>query len=367
MQKTLIAAAVGTLLTASGNTFASSTDDRLAALEKRLAYLEQRVKSQDAVITEKNEQLAKLGGGEAGGWFQSVEIGGVVEVEAAHTDDGTSDSTDIAVPTVELGVAAQINDWVSAEVVALYEDDGTHSGQFDIDTAMISIADPDNIWFANAGQYVIPFGIYDTQMISDPITLDLGETGDVAAEFGIAQGGMSASIYTFNGNQPATDGASWGIAAGYEGEASGAEFAINFGYINDLTQSDAIVDDNNALTDEVGAFVVSAAVTMGNITVIGEYLTANQVIAGYSEEPSAFNVEAGYGFEIAGMPAMVALGYQGTEDAAASAGGLPEERILGALSVEIMDGTSVAVEYAVEEDYAGVETDTVTGLVAVEF
>jgi hypothetical protein len=49
-------------------------DDRLAALEKRLAYLEQRVKSQDALIAEKNEALSKLTGSALG----RTELSGVI-------------------------------------------------------------------------------------------------------------------------------------------------------------------------------------------------------------------------------------------------------------------------------------------------
>lgn len=371
MKKTLLANAIGAVLIANGSAFAGSLEDRLAAMEKRMAYLEQRVASQDRVIEEKNAQIAELSGastGGAGGWFQSVEIGGVVEVEVGHSDNGgANDTTDVAVPTVELGVAAQINDWIGAEVVALYEDDGTHSGQFDIDTAMVTIADPDNIWFVNAGQYVVPFGVYDTHMVSDPLTLEVGETGDAALEVGIQQHGMFASAYVFNGDQPHNDGAAWGVAAGYEGQASGFEFAGQLGYINDLAESDAIVDDGTRMTDEAGAWIASITISSGNFTFIGEYLAATDTLSGYGEEPSVFNLEAGMGFDMGGMPATFAIGYQGSDDAAATAGGLAEQRLLAALTVEVLDGTSIALEVAQEEDYAGVETNSVTGLLAVEF
>ena len=64
-----------------------------AKMERRLAQLEQRVQEQDQTIREKDRQIAQLQqkvgdtepAGTAGGWFQGLEIGGVVEVEATHT------------------------------------------------------------------------------------------------------------------------------------------------------------------------------------------------------------------------------------------------------------------------------------------
>lgn len=368
MNKTLIAAAIGVTLAASGNAFAASTEDRLAALEKRLAYLEQHIAAQNKVIAEKDKQLSELKGAsaESGSWFKSVEIGGVVEVEVGHSDNGNaSDTTDVTVPTAKLGIAAQVNDWVAAELVALYEDDGTHSGQFDVDTAMVSIADPDNIWFVNAGQYTLPFGVYASNMVSDPLTLEIGKTRDAAIGVGLAQDGMSGSFFVFNGDQPHNDGAAWGATAGYQGESEGVGYHAQVGYMNDLSESDGIVDQGTPMTTEAAAWTASLGLTIGDIMLIGEYLAATETLTGYGEQPSVYNIEAGYGFDMGGLPAIAAIGYQGSSDAAAT--GLPETRYIGALSVEVMEGTSLAVEYARDKPYTGVDNNSITGQVAVEF
>lgn len=373
MKKTALALAVAASITGVGNVSAATIDERMIKMEKRLQYLEQRIASQDKVIAEKDKQISALTGGEESGssWFSRVEVGGVVEVEASRSKtDGSSAEEDVITPTVELGIAAQVNDWVSGEIVLLYEedtdnDDGSGDGSdLSVDTAMVTIADPDANWFINAGQYVVPFGTYGTNMVSDPVTLDMGETGDTALEAGFGANGLAASVYVFEGDVENKDISSWGAALLYETETQNFAFSGHLGYISDIIESDGVGEVATA-SGEAPAWSASAEITSGPFTVIGEYLVATDaVFAASTDEPSAFNLEVGYGFEAGGIPAIFALGYQGSDEAD---GLLPEEKILAALSFEIMDGTTIAAEVSNEEDYAGVETDTVTGLLAVEF
>jgi len=370
MHKKLLAAAIASTLSLAGPVLADATSDRLAAMEQRLSYLEQRIRSQDQVIAEKNRQISELrqATGSDGGWFQSVEIGGLVEIEAGHTSaDGAADESDISVPTVEIGIAAQVNDWVAAEVVALYEDEGDSSGELNIDTATVTIADPDSSWFVKGGQYALPFGVFETNMISDPLTLELAETADAALEVGMDSDAFGASVYVFQGDQSdEIENFGFNLGARTGGERFAA--AANIGYINDLAESDAIVDDGTAMSGRTPAWTASVIVNAGDLTLIGEYVTATESIAAYAnDEPSAYNLEAALAFSAMGKPASMAIGYQGTEDAANTAGGQPESRVLGALGVQIMDGTSVAIEYAHEQAYDGSESDTLTGQLAVEF
>jgi len=370
MKKTAIALAVAASTTGVGNVSATSMEDRMMAMEKSLRYLEQRVASQDEVIKEKDRQISEMAASSessGGSWFNSVEIGGVVEVEANNVDaDGGSDESDIYVATVEIGVTAQVNDWTAAEIVLLYEDDG--DSELDVDTATISIANPDSIWALTTGQYTVPFGYYSTNLLSDPITLDAAETGDSAVEFGIANNGFSASAYVFRGDQQ-SDIENYGFAFGYETETDDFAFSGGLGWINDIAESDTVVDDGTAMTNEAEAWTAFAQLDIASFTFIGEYVAATDSLDAYnsSDKPSFFNIEAGYSFEAMGRPAVFAIGFQGSDDAADYAGGMDKERTLAALSMEVMDGTSVTVEYANAEDYAGDETDTLTGQLSVEF
>jgi len=375
MNKTAIALAVAASIAGIGNVSAASMEDRMMAMEKRLKYLEQRLATQDKVIAEKEAQIDELtANSSGGGWFQNTEIGGVVEVDYVNSDSDGDDSDDLVTATVEVGITTQVNDWVSAELVLLYEEDTDNQSDgdssFDVDTAMVSIADPDASWFINAGQYTLPFGSYSSHMISDPFTLLHGETGDTAAEAGYSANGFTVSAYVFDGDRfdaggDSADVNNWGAALGYEAETDSFSFVGHFGYINDVLESDELSGAGGLQSGRAPGWIASAEVGAGDFTIIGEYLQQTDIaLAGSTDEPSTYNFEVGYGFDAAGLPATVALGFTGSDEAD---GLVAEESIRGVFGLEIMDGTSVAFEYANDEDYDGTDTDTFTGRLGIEF
>ena len=369
MKKTALVLAISAGITTGGGVSAASMDDRVKAMEKRLQYLEQRVSSQGDVIREKDKQISELSENTGDGWFQSIEFGGLVEVEAQRVSpDGEDDSSDIYVATVELGVAAQVNDWTEAEIVLLYEDEGDHSGEIDVDTGTITIADPDSFWFVTAGQYALAFGDYSTNLISDPITLDAAETNDAVIEAGIEMAGVNASAYVFKGDQE-TEISNGGLKLGYTLERDLFALSGSLGWINDFGESNAVVDEGTAQTNKAAAWTAFAQLDVGPVTVIGEYVAATEALDAYSttDEPSAYNLEAAYHFEVMSKPSTFAVGLQGTDEASAFAGGLDEKRTMAALSMEILEGASLAIEYTKAEDYDGVENDIITSQLAVEF
>ena len=118
--------------------------------------------------------------------------------------------------------------------------------------------------------------------------------------------------------------------------------------------------------------------TMGSVSVLGEYLGALDefnpdvmAFGDYGAKPSAWMVEAAYGFELAGKEATMAASYQTTDEALGLE--LPKKRMLVGLSAEVMDGVSLGVEWARNTDYGaddggtGEDTDTFTVLLAAEF
>lgn len=395
MKKTHVAAAVAAAFLAAGAAGANTFDSELAAIKARLSQLEQQVRAQNEVIREKDRRIEELvsnpstresAGG--GGWFDKVEISGTVEVEAGYNDPDSGDSTsDIVVATAEIGIAAQINDWVASEITLLYEEDET---DLEVDVATVTIADPDGPWFISAGQQYVPFGTYETNLISDPLTLEIGETRETAVLGGVEVDGFVGGVYVFNGDL-AENGDdevdSFGAFAGYSHEGEGSSFAVNVGYISDIGDSDSLQDtvqDNLDVAmvdydDQVAGATVDALFTSGPFTFIAEYTTAvddfniNELpFKGSGASPSAFNVEAGYGFTIAGKDAVAAIAYQETDEAVAL--GLPEKRVAAALSVEVMKDTTVSLEWAHDDDYSAADGgtgenggDTATAQIAVAF
>jgi hypothetical protein len=398
MKKSVAIGALAVGFTASGATVAASVEDELAAIKARLATLEQQVQDQNAVIREKDRQIMALsenpalqgkGGSSGGGWFRNVEIGGIVEIEAGYNDPYTGDSTsDVVVATAEIGIAAQINDWTAAEITALYEEDDT---PLEIDVAIVTIAHPDGPWFVTAGQQYVPFGTYETNLLSDPLTLEIGETRETAILAGMESNGFYGGVYVFNGdNKENGDDRidNFGAFVGFASENDVGEFSANLGYINDIGDSDGlqgVINDtlgNNDVMDHVGGWTVDAMFRSGPFVVIAEYTRASDSFdateisfGGSGAQPEAFNIEAGYDFNLLGRDATVAVGYQGTDEASFDAGGdgLPEERLLAAVSVGVMENTTVTFEIARDEDYSvadggtGKKATTATAQLAVEF
>jgi len=369
MKKTALSLAIAAIIS-SPLVNASSVEDRLAAMEQRINQLEQRVASQDAVIQEKEQQIEELqsGAGQqasaSGGWADRVSVGGVVEVEANHVSTGGSDTSDLYVATAELDISAQVNNWTTADVVLLWEDGD--SG-VNLDTATITIADPDNIWAVTAGKTVVPFGVFAANTLSDPLTLELAETSEDAIIAGIESNGWTAGAYTYAGGRD--DIGSYGLYAGFGQEIDNLAYAFSVGYTNSLEDADTL--DAAGSSAHIDAWYASLELTSGPFGLNAEYVAANDDFAttvfGSTApvSPSAYYIEGAYNFSLAGKESVFAIGYSNSDESDEI--GLAEKRIATALSIGIMDNTALSFEYANEEAYDGTDTDKVNGQLAVEF
>lgn len=401
MKKTTLAVAMSAALAMAGQASAASPQDQfakeLAAIKARINHLEKTVQAQNTVIQEKDRQINELVsnprirermGDSGSGWFNRVEIGGVVEIEAGYNDPDSGDSSsDVVVATAEIGIAAQINDWVASEITLLYEE---HKTDLEIDVATITIADPDGPWFVSSGQQYVPFGTYETNLVSDPLTLKIGETRETAVLGGFEHEGFLGGVYIFNGDlEKGGDDKidSFGAFGGYLHESEERRFAFNVGYISDIGDSDELQDtiqDNLAVSmvdydDHVAGVTIDAMFATGPFTLIAEYTSAMDdfqvselAFKGSGAEPSAFNIEAGYSFTIAGKDATAAIAYQKTDEAVAL--GLPEQRVAVGVSVDVMKNTTLSFEWAHDDDYSTSDGgtgekggDTATAQVAVAF
>ncbi len=385
-----------------GSAHAGEIENELSAIKARLEQLERivdqqnnTINQQNDVIEEKSKQIEELAqnanandSGSGDGWFNSIEISGVAEVEAGYNDPDEGDSSsDIVLATAELGIAAEVNEWVSAETVLLFEEDDT---DLEVDAAVITIANPDKPWYVSSGLMYEPFGTFETNLISDPLTLEIAEIRETSVLAGIENNGFTGGVYVFNGDlseEGDDDIDNFGAFAGYAQENDNSSFAVNLGYINDIGDSDTLQDviQENIdaamveYSDQVAGFSVDAMYNHGPFTFIAEYITALDDFEsdelGFKTggaEPEAFNVEFGYSFNVGGVPMTAAIAYQGTDEAVALE--LPEERIIGGISAEIFDGTALSFEWAHDEDYSDSDggTDefggnTITSQLAVEF
>ena len=376
--------AVGLLLVGvwHGPTWAQgSIEERLQKMEQRIRYLEERLAAQDRTIVEKDKQISKLKGLDEG-WFNNVSVSGAVEIEAAAGEDydGTN-SNGLETATVDVAFAAEVNDWVSADVALTMGDESV----IEVDEAILTLAPPDTPLSLAFGRQGLPFGVYESNLLSDALAKEIGDTGEDAAVLGVELGGVSASSFLFKGglDRKGDDTAevrNLGFAVGYAMESDEVSIGLNLSYINDIGESDAIEE---AIADSVGNDIVpggaaSVQATFGGMTVIAEYLTAlddfdadELAYKSAGARPSAWGVEAAYGWEIYGLGATAAIAWHGSAEAQGL--DLPESRFLVGFSLEIADGLGLALEWAVDRDYGagdggtGETANTATVQLAAEF
>ncbi len=308
-----------------------------------------------------------------------IDFSALIEVEGSTAEnfEGVNESN-FELATVELGFVGKVTDWASAHLTLLYEE-----GEDDkvlIDDAHIIIGNTEKFpLYLNAGRQYVPFGNFTSNMISDPLTLEIAEIQETALQIGFEASGAYGSVFAFNGDTNQGGGDSeveqFGANIGYAFKQ--AEYAIDVGmsYINSLGDSDGLSEilKEDALleADYVGGFGAYAIAAIGPVSLVGEYITALDNFGGFDDnQPMAFNIEAGYTFEIRGVESTAAVAYQGTDD---MIGHLPESRILASFGIGIFKGTTLAFEYAHDEDYdtavGGTDesADTFTAQLVYEF
>jgi hypothetical protein len=391
-------------LTTATAAFADSMPSReemwkmLQAQQKRIQELESRQSQSehkvDKVVTTV-ESGSKAGGGSS--WSDKISISGLVEVEASSTENqagnmaALANGSDINLATAELSIDAQVNPWVSANVTLLYEDDGATA--LNVDTATITIGNSDASPFSlTAGQMTLPFGVYDTNILSDPLTLELAETADTTVMVALEMNGISADVYAFNGtsnkegSNNTVDQFGFNLGYAYETERVGA--AIGLHYINSIENSDGIsaaiiaaeAGGMAAMQDYSGAWGINGNVVFAGFTLIGEYIKLSDSITNTAttvgwtnttNKPSAWQTELAYGFQVAEKDVTVAASGSGTNEAQAI--GLMEKRLGLATSVGLFENTNLTLEWVRNYDYdvseggSGNDADSMTMQLAVEF
>lgn len=334
-------------------------------LEERVSQLERRL--------EKENPLASMG--------KYVTFSGAIELEGFFTDKNDEwsdeDGSDVDLATADLGVDVTVVPWAVGHM--LFSWDSEDDNSVGIDEAYITFGATDAIpAYLTIGRIYLPFGVFETNMVSDPLTLEIGEVREGAVQVGVAFAGFHASVYGFNGDVDAVDEddeiAAYGGNVGYAFENDTASVDLGAGYISNLLGSGMGELIDGDLEDEVGGFAAHIVAGFGPVGLIGEYVIADDEFE-YTDgrsasEPSAWNAELSYTFAVAEKEVTLAAAYQGTDECA---GFLPETRIMGGLGVGLTEHLGVTLEYAFDQDYdeadggTDEEKNTVTFQVAMEF
>ncbi|MFC1523888.1 LbtU family siderophore porin [Thermodesulfobacteriota bacterium] len=300
---------------------------------------------------------------------------GAVEVEAGYSKiEGQPESSDIVAATGELGLDITITDSVGGHLIFSYEED--EEPELYVDEANIVLSCP--LQYAGgttrliAGKMALPFGQFNTSMISDPLTLELGETYASALVFIWANDSLDFSLGFFNGRSD-TDGSRDNIDTAVASLSLTPWEGIAFGlsYISDLAESDFELVDTD--TDPYPASVCGAAAFLnlefGSLVIDAEYVTAtkdfNQTVidpAGdlSGEKPQAMNLDIAWN---PGDNLGLAVRYELADDILGDI-----SRYGGTVSYGIAEQTVLALEYLLTAPDSGDENEhTITSQLAIEF
>ena len=204
--------------------------------------------------------------------------------------------SDIDLTTLELGIDVALTDFFSGFALMKWEEDGDE-GVF-LDEGGVTLGNVDKYGVAvTAGKLYVPFGVFETGMISDPLTLESGETREGAAIVDFVSGGFYGAAYIFNSaiNNDVDDDMidAFGVNAGYAFEVDEMSFDVTIGWVSNMTSSGgftAYLDDGDiSLLDDYSAgATVSAVIGIADFTLFGEYLTAldSDYLAAENSEPA---------------------------------------------------------------------------------
>jgi len=331
--------------------------------------LEQEIKSLKAKV----EKLAEPAFAEEGQekWTDRITFSGAIEVEYGSEkqkvkDPGTGKSTstrddDITLSTVELHTDAQINKYTNGHLVFLYEEDEDED-RVRIDEGTIrlgGIKQTHNLYF-QAGKYYPHFGELNSWFISDPLTLEVFEIQESAAEVGYDGEWYSAGVGAFHGDvQKKGDDES--RIKGFFADANihnpddtlgGISLLAGASYLNNVADTDTLQDEVDQIRDYVGGVALYLVAEYNNFSFGAEYITAMDDFhageMGYAVDrngnpaetkPVAWNVELAY---TPMDPLQLAVKYEGTKD---MFGLFPEKQYGLCVSYDLFESTTISAEY----------------------
>jgi hypothetical protein len=324
--------------------------DEMIELQQRLDRLEQRVAPSEASAA------------------KGIVFNALVEVEGSYVDGaGEKSTTALELATFELGMKAQLNPWLSAHGVLLYEEGGDDDVM--VEEAYIRLKSESSPLFVEAGRFTQSFGNFASDFVSDPLTLELAETKHHASlRAGYEQGLVCASLTLFKGDVQKNDDDDINSIVGslsLKQESDTAfRYEVGASYLNNFADTDGLQEGFGGVTaDIVGGYGLYAVAGFNDLELRCEYIAAAEAFTDGSyagKQPEAWNVEAGY--KLPSSPLAVALRYAGADDF-----GDVKAQYGAAVSWEVAEGAALGLEYLRTENHDRADGNGVTMQLAMEF
>lgn len=293
----------------------------------------------------------------------------------------------------ELDMQALVNDWFLGFMSFAYDATPTTSGNrtfnsnLYLDNGFVTLGDFNKIpYYGTIGQFYVPFGQFDSYLITDPINKTLFRTKARAVTLGyqsLSTEGPFAAIYAFRGptrigdyepnatsRNPSAYINTFGINAGYNYSIGALSGLIGGSLISNVADSLGMQETGGA---DFGGFAASSATQVLRHRVpgydlrleiyytpfafIGEYSGSMRSFSpldisfnGHGAKPGAYHLEAVYNFDFFMRPSNLALGYGHSFQSLAL--NVPAQRASIAFNTVFWKNTLASLEYRHETNYA---------------
>lgn len=318
-------------------------------------------------------------------WSDKITLSGLIEAEIGYEDMDYQDSAlqdthtgDITLSTAQLGIDAEISNHVQAHLLFLWEENETEP--VDLDEGFILFDGKDVLpLYLNVGKMYVPFGNYESHFVSDPLTLELGETNRTALETGFVHDWIGIRAAVFNGdidetndNDDHIDNFVGSVMLNLpQGTSPDLSLTGGISYISNIAESDGLGGETpGILKDQVeglGAFLNASF--KERFFFEGEYIGALDAFqagelsfdGGRAAEPKAWNFELAFA---ATRALELAAKYEGGDELGDF---LPEKQYGGAATYVLFENTTLSLEFLRGEFENGDKRSLLTGQVAVGF
>ncbi|MDO9081308.1 MAG: LbtU family siderophore porin, partial [Desulfuromonadales bacterium] len=301
---------------------------------------------------------------------RSLTFSGLIEVEAKSLK--TDAVIDLKLATLQLSAEAQVNKQVGGHVVLLYEEEGGDDA-LKVDETVITLHLPQHLLgqdpSLDLGKLYLPFGKFKSAMISDPLTLDLGETQNSAAVFGLGGELWSLRVGLFNGKVEQNDDAIDSFVAAFEiTPVAGVSFGAS--YLSDLAESGAgLIADTTNYVSSVAAASAFASLAFGPIGLEAEVVTAiddfDTTLIELSDSDLTGKRPLAWQSQLSWRPSEVlqlAARVEGTKDYQDDV-----TRYGAAVSYGLTKGALIALEYLYSDFADDLKNQSVTAQLTMEF
>ena len=334
-----------------------------------------------------------------------LQISGSVAGQAYSAGGfGTSATDGISLSTAELDLNAMASSWANAFMSLDYNGSPISSGNrapnssIYLSRGFLTFGNLDQypVYFT-IGKLYVPFGRYDNNMVTTPLTVSMAKILSPATVLGFSMNnGLFGSVYGFSGSQ--TSGASsvikqGGVNLGLKRTFAGTkgDYSFGGGWVSNLADSQGQQDTglptttgqfggfavpqpgtnmtSNNLVHRVDAMDVYGHVGYDSVSLIGEcinslrrYALADMTYKGAGAEPKAMHAEMDYMLPwfAKKYSSLVGASYGRTWEALAL--NLPRDSYAVFASTSLWRETSESIEYRHDTDYS--TADVATGRAA---